>query len=202
MSENLPTEELILNAAEELFAEQGFEAISIRDIVSRAGVNVASINYHFGCKKDLIITVLKRRTEKMNRVRLERLGYIKDKKNLEEIMEAFISPAFDLSRDTKNRGHLFLKLAGRIMGESNPEIRKALEDVFEEVIEKFMQALKVACPKLSNEELSHKFFFVIGAMAHSLLHNDFLKKLSGQSSNSQALEKSLISFAVNSFKVK
>ncbi len=41
----------ILDAAEQLFAEHGFKETSLRTITSKAGVNLASVNYHFGDKK-------------------------------------------------------------------------------------------------------------------------------------------------------
>ena len=43
----------IINAAVELFAEKGFEGTSIRDIATKANVNVAMINYYFGSKEKL-----------------------------------------------------------------------------------------------------------------------------------------------------
>ncbi|HEX6529126.1 MAG TPA: TetR family transcriptional regulator, partial [Burkholderiales bacterium] len=38
----------ILDAAEELFMQHGFEGTSMRHLTSRAGVNLAAVNYHFG----------------------------------------------------------------------------------------------------------------------------------------------------------
>ncbi|CSD08028.1 TetR family transcriptional regulator [Vibrio cholerae] len=44
------TKEKILDVAEGLFAEYGFNDTSLRTITSKAGVNLASVNYHFGDK--------------------------------------------------------------------------------------------------------------------------------------------------------
>lgn len=49
----------IMEAARELFAAQGFEGTSIRDIAKAADVNVASVNYHFSSKDNLILEVLR-----------------------------------------------------------------------------------------------------------------------------------------------
>ena len=52
-ADNRPTQERILAAAEELFAEAGYEGTSIRQIALKAGVPVALISYHFGGKLGL-----------------------------------------------------------------------------------------------------------------------------------------------------
>ena len=54
------TVERILDAAEQLFAEKGFAETSLRLITSKAGVNLAAVNYHFGSKKSLIQAVFTR----------------------------------------------------------------------------------------------------------------------------------------------
>ena len=54
------TVERILDAAEQLFAEKGFAETSLRLITSKAGVNLAAVNYHFGSKKALIQAVFSR----------------------------------------------------------------------------------------------------------------------------------------------
>ena len=54
------TVQRILDAAEVLFAQKGFAETSLRAITSRAGVNLAAVNYHFGSKEALIQAVFER----------------------------------------------------------------------------------------------------------------------------------------------
>ena len=67
------TKDRILDAAESLFMEHGYEATSLRAITSAAGVNLASVNYHFGSKEELFQAVLTRRLDPMNQERLDLL---------------------------------------------------------------------------------------------------------------------------------
>ena len=72
----IDTKERILDVAEHLFADSGFTATSLRDITSAAGVNLASVNYHFGSKEGLLSAVLHRRIGPLNERRLARLDEI------------------------------------------------------------------------------------------------------------------------------
>jgi len=53
------TRQRLLDAACQVFAERGFDGASVRDIVERAGANVAAVNYHFGSKEGLYLEVLR-----------------------------------------------------------------------------------------------------------------------------------------------
>ena len=50
--------EHILNVAEALFAEKGFDGTSVRDIAQQAGVNLAMISYYFGSKEKLLESLI------------------------------------------------------------------------------------------------------------------------------------------------
>jgi AcrR family transcriptional regulator len=54
-----PTRQRLLDAAEQVFADKGFKAASVRDICRLAGANVAAVNYHFGNKERLYIEAVK-----------------------------------------------------------------------------------------------------------------------------------------------
>ncbi len=54
----MSTKQKLIQAALELFGEHGYDAASVRDICEKAGVNNASVNYHFGDKRSLYRAVL------------------------------------------------------------------------------------------------------------------------------------------------
>jgi AcrR family transcriptional regulator len=62
----------IINTAEKLFAEHGFDGASVRDIAQEAGVNVAMISYYFGSKEKLMEAVFEQNTTNI-RLKVENL---------------------------------------------------------------------------------------------------------------------------------
>lgn len=58
VSDDKSVKQRIIDAAGDVFGRMGFKAATIREICRAAGVNVASINYHFGSKKELYRTVV------------------------------------------------------------------------------------------------------------------------------------------------
>lgn len=53
--------EHLIKAAEELFAEKGFDGTSVRDIAQKADVNLAMISYYFGSKEKLLQVLIEQR---------------------------------------------------------------------------------------------------------------------------------------------
>lgn len=72
-SQSAQTRERILNAAEQLFADRGYDGASIRDVAAQAGLQVHSISYHFGPKDALFDAVVERRAAIMTRLRRDAL---------------------------------------------------------------------------------------------------------------------------------
>ncbi|MEO0786932.1 MAG: helix-turn-helix domain-containing protein, partial [Pseudomonadota bacterium] len=63
----------ILDASEKLFAQHGFDAVTLREIAREADVDVALASYHFGRKHELFEATFMRRAELINRWRLKAL---------------------------------------------------------------------------------------------------------------------------------
>ena len=113
MSNHFNTKERILHAAEDLFAQHGFAGTSLRQVTSRADVNIAAVNYHFGSKENLVHEVFKHRMDEMSEKRLSQLSKVleKDPKDLESILLAFIQPALALTLD--RHGGSFVRVLAR-----------------------------------------------------------------------------------------
>ncbi|MCD8496110.1 MAG: TetR family transcriptional regulator [Bacteroides graminisolvens] len=62
----------ILQAAEDMFYQKGYPLTTIRDIAAKAKMNSAVINYHFGSKENLYLTILKKMEKALNSVCIKR----------------------------------------------------------------------------------------------------------------------------------
>src|SRR5260370_6883247 len=106
------TKQRILDSAERLFAENGFDSTSLRTIIADAQVNLAAIHYHFHSKEALLDAVILRRLEPINRLRLEMLDACEQPASLEAVIEAFLAPPFRVALG--RNGTSFSKLIVRI----------------------------------------------------------------------------------------
>jgi AcrR family transcriptional regulator len=176
------TKTRILDAAEELFMEHGFEATSLRLITTAAEVNLAAANYHFGSKEDLFQAVLTRRLDPMNQERMQLLDKFECAAEpapltCEKILSAMFIPALNLARDHARGGKNFLRLLGRAYADPAPFIRSFLSKQYADMIARFRTAFTHALPHLSKEELSWRLHFVMGALSYTLAGTDVLKMI-------------------------
>lgn len=176
----LATKDRILDAAESLFMEHGFEATSLRAITTEANVNLAAVNYHFGSKEELFQTVLTRRLDPMNQQRLALLTEYENASaptpvSCERIFAALFIPALHLARDRTQGGENFLRLLGRAYADPAPFVRQFLSDQYAVMIARFKAAFGRALPWLPRKELSWRLHFIMGALSYTLAATDALK---------------------------
>src|ERR1700688_243243 len=89
------TKTRILDAAEKLFGQNGFDATSLRDITTEADVNLAAVNYHFQSKESLVEATILRCSSPVNDRRLAMLDAAGPKPTVEQILEAFVGPVLE-----------------------------------------------------------------------------------------------------------
>lgn len=174
------TKTRILDAAEQLFMEHGFEATSLRSLTSAAGVNLAAVNYHFGSKEVLFQAVLTRRLDPMNQERIELLDGLEREASgraisVEKVLFAMLIPALRLARDEERGGKNFLRLLGRAYADPAPFIRHFLSAQYVEMIGRYKEAFLKALPHLSRQELTWRLNFVMGALSYTLAATDALE---------------------------
>lgn len=160
------TRSKLLDAAERLFAAHGFGAVSLRQIIANAEVNVAAVHYHFGSKDELLDAVVMRKVAAVNEHRMARLVRMEAEANgklkIEKVLEAFLAPMADVARVNP----AFAQMMGRLQAEG------VLSAVFirnsQPVLGRFLGMLRICVPHISDAEFTWRVHFAQGAIATAM----------------------------------
>jgi len=187
------TSERVLRAAETLFAERGFETVSLREITGAAEANVAAVNYHFGSKEKLVDAVVERHVTPINRERLRLLDEFEREQGegdvpVRRILEAFLAPVLRHILSGEMSEHLFGKFMGRLIGERGYSLPQSVRPLFAVMAGRFSGALRKAVPELSEEGALWRMHFSFGVMSNTLTHGDTLRQISGGRSGAPTME--------------
>ncbi|HEY6820460.1 MAG TPA: TetR/AcrR family transcriptional regulator [Burkholderiales bacterium] len=174
----------ILDAAEELFMQHGFEATSMRLLTSRAGVNLAAVTYHFGSKHALIEAVFRRRLDPMNASRVAALDRLEKEAagrplSAEAIIRAFVGESLRMIEDAKGGGRNFIRLLGRTYTEPSKPIRVLIGQLYAPVMERFKSAFERALPQMPRDELVWRMHFMFGTLSYTLAATDTVQLIAG-----------------------
>ena len=174
----------ILDAAEELFMQHGFEGASMRMLTAKAGVNLAAINYHFGSKDALIEAVFHRRLDPMNVERIAQLDGLEQEAAgaplaAEAIIRAFIGASLRMIEDARGGGRNFIRLLGRAYTEPAKPIRALIGQMYAPAMQRYKAALERALPQMPREELVWRMHFMFGTLAYTLAATDTVQLIAG-----------------------
>jgi AcrR family transcriptional regulator len=197
VSEATGTRDRILDAAERLFAEQGFYVTTLRAITQAAEVNLAAVNYHFGSKQALVIAVFQRRLDELSSQRLARLDQAHNRHEppvLEDVLDAFVYPAMALMGEQKPGAHRFMQLLMRAYADHDETLHGAISQEYGHVMRRFAQAVEQAmrgewgtdtAPK--PEQIRQHLDFLVGALTYTMADANL--------KNPRATASSLVTFA-------
>ena len=163
------TKAAVFATAERLFALHGFQSVSVRDITSEAGVNLASVNYHFGSKDALLFEIFRRRTAELNRERARMLHEASTRHDgkppVRDILEALFAPPLRWASPENDR-RISVQFIIRARSEGTADMREALAgDVSH--LARFAEALLAARPDLPREIVFWRLHFCLG-----MIHNN------------------------------
>jgi AcrR family transcriptional regulator len=167
------TKTRILNAAEKLFGEYGFDATSLRDITAEAGVNLAAVNYHFQSKESLIDALIERRLGPITRKRLDLLKAAGPNPSLEQVIRAFLAPILDYDILPA------IPLIGRVLSNPTQFFDRVYKRHLSETLTGFSEVLQKLLPELPAEDRMWRLLFMAGAMTHILSLSAVLPQILG-----------------------
>nr|WP_246418143.1 TetR/AcrR family transcriptional regulator [Haloferula luteola] len=188
-----------MEAAQELFALNGFDRVAVRDVTEKAGANVAAVNYHFGSREGLVEKVIERYITPINEERLARLDELERRVPgkmvpLEDVIEAFVRPFLTQVRRSELSEKLCLRLIGRLMGDHYGQMPKSLELQFQLVSQRFKRAFERVLPGVAEDDLVWRGHFMAGSMVHAMANGEMLHRLTGGVSGAPSMELTLSRF--------
>lgn len=196
----------LLNAAERVFAEKGYDAATTRQIAALSGDTLGTLSYHFKTKDILLREVLTRRFEEMNELRramysefsVKRGGAVPD---LDEAITAIVLPMMKLALRSEPGWRDYISLFCRLMYVATEDHTKLVPQLLDPIGIELLGWLKAACPPSSHTNLAYAYQFIIGCMLDSVAQakNDRLKRISGgtaSATNFIAVSERLIPFLI------
>ena len=189
------TQSRLLDAAEIVFGEFGYSASNLRQIASRAKVTPAMIKYYFKNKDGLYLSVFARSAVPIMNERESLLSqyseeYAPKAVPVQKIIHAFISPPFSACKRERGAKAL-IKLTARLHHEPAKLRNKIRQQFYNRTTQKFLQALRLALPRESNDSLCWFLTFIMGIYTYVLSTPDRIEFLSEGKIRGEDYEKAL-----------
>jgi AcrR family transcriptional regulator len=198
--------EAVLNAAEALFSQHGFDGVTVRQVAKLAGVDVALPNYYFTSKRGLYDAVFARRAEALNRVRSLRLEEILRRAGegealkVRDILWAFVSPVAEAQASHDTGWAHYCRLVAQV--NSSSVWSKMMTQYFDSIILRFIEALRMALPTLSEKDVYWAYHFLSGSLTLSMAATGRIDSLSHnlcRSDDAEEVYDKLISFFAGAY---
>ncbi|KGE01898.1 TetR/AcrR family transcriptional regulator [Rhizobium sp. YS-1r] len=155
----------ILDHAELVFAEMGFEGANLREIATRAGVNQGLIRYYFGAKADLFDECFKRRGRLLaghRHVNLDHLLELTESPSVEDLIYAYLKPQWDMKYSGPN-GAAFVAMQARLHAEPEEHALRLRREVYDASVKRYIVALSHVLPDVPKDIISVRMAFLVGA---------------------------------------
>lgn len=159
----------ILLAAEKLFAQHGYHAVTIRQIAEEAAVPLALVGYYFGPKHELFHAIFEHWSHSIE----ERMAGLKavhidpaDLRTLPRIIEAFTGPVLALRASAE--GEYYALLVARELYHATEEADRVMRGYFDPLAEAYIDALHLALPHATRGQVAWAYQFALGALLHHL----------------------------------
>lgn len=168
MSGKGTTAERLMDVAEKLFAEHGYEGTTLRAVVDVAGVNLSSVKYHYRSKDGLLRAVVARAMAPVNAERDHRLSELEGREaapTVEEVVRAFAEPGMRLVHLHGDRDPTIARLVGGVLFESSPRVRELVADENAAIGDRCITALCRAMPTLSAPAMVLAYTAMVGLLA-------------------------------------
>ena len=172
----------ILDAAEALFADHGFDGVTLRQVAKRAGVDTALVHYYFSTKQGLFDAVFLRRAAILNEERMRALDAYErahgEAMTVAGLMEAFLRPVLEPSTHTGPGWRSYFTLVAQV---NNTPVwgGETMTRYFDPVIHRLIHLLRQVLPGVPDADIFWAYDMLSGALTHSMGQTGRLDLLSG-----------------------
>ena len=188
----------ILLAAEKLFAQHGYHAVTIRQIADEAAVPLALVGYYYGPKHELFHAIFEHWSHTIE----ERLAGLRavqndpdDPQTLPRIVEAFTGPVLALRASAE--GEYYALLVARELYHATEEADRVLRGYFDPLAEAYIDALHLALPHATRGQAAWGYQFALGTLLHHLNDNRIERLSRGENRRADpAVAPMLVNFIV------
>ena len=187
---SLATSLSILDAAERLFAERGYDGASVRDIAAAAGAQIASISFHHGSKEALFERVVERRASELSRMRLDALAARKARSEpltLEAVLSAFLRPYLEKAGAGDPQWLAYARLVAMVSADAR--WHTISERCFDPTAGSFIAEIARLFPDTDTTTVAVAFVFSVSAMLSLSTSRWRIEALSAASGNPAAMDR-------------
>jgi AcrR family transcriptional regulator len=199
------TVKLILDTAEDLFAQLGYFGVTIKDVGDRMGIHAALIHYYFDGKKALFDAVFERRVEYAITTRTAGLdayeAKVGDHPTVEGALRAYYDGAFDVFINGDEGWRNFGRIFAQVNNAPGYGAEK-MDTYFDPLVLRLIGLLQKALPDAKPEDLFWSFQFTSGAYSLILSRTGRIDRLSGnlcKSDDFDAVRERFVTFMAAGF---
>ncbi len=168
----------LLDAAEKLFCEKGFEQTSVRELTTEARCNLAAVNYHFGSKENLYAAMFRRQFETMIQINMDAIEEVMSRPGvtLENLLRAVIEPPIRRVYEGETNSRVMRLLVREVLNKRmDPEF--IVRDIKDRMFDRLGRAFKQLVPGLLSDKLTLMVCSVDGVLLHPYLFMDLYEKV-------------------------
>lgn len=171
------TKEKLLDSAEALFADNGFEGTSVREISKVAGIQLAAISYHFGGKENLFEEVISRRSNHIGSLRRQALNQNPGPLSIRNLVEGYTHPFIERAINGDQGWRNYARLIANVA--NSPKWTHLVSRNYDDVAERYLKEFYHLLPNASHESVVNGFDFMVGSMLTVCAQTGRMEELSG-----------------------
>ncbi len=172
------TRNRLLDTAEALFCENGFDGVSVRELTAAAGCNLAAVNYYFGSKDKLYAEMFRRQFGMMIQRNMDIIERVMAEPgvSLEDLLRAVMKPAMCSVIENETGGKVLRLLVQAVLNQQIDRNSFASE-MKTQLLERLGRAIMRLVPGIDPDRILLVVLSLDGAILHPFLFMEFYQEI-------------------------